>query len=426
MLDVITDNVSAMALPVDVDASDQMSEYQTESTEQPEIHGFADDGSSTQTSVSADTTAGLNERAERLAEEVGGYVLVDSPVMGGYSSPIIAPGSPVVFARQAGLGLGYHAVDRVVTQPTRRPGSGRNKGNAGKRVFVGNLPKSCTIEELSACIAAHVAMPTEVRIIRDRETNVSKGYGFLTFVTVADAEKCLAATTITCQKRLLNFGPAKHKRRSDDFSSLPGGFGGPYSPVPERSGGGGPYFDPYGGTYSPGYTVGPEYAVANQQYDTVAYPAPSGQVFWPPAQTYVGPAEGGAQGSTPVQYGYATNVPQMVTYPASVDSFGIQRHGLPSSPATLRRVELIPAQRVSSLSHVGYPGPGGAPIAVGPPRQQHVIATPVVPQPLSQTAVWSSAPSAVTSTVSSEIETPDLSKLQISGSETEVVAPQTK
>jgi RNA recognition motif-containing protein len=93
------------------------------------------------------------------------------------------------------------------------------------------LPQ-CTLEDLTECIAENVAMPVEVRIIKDRETNTSKGYGFLTFASVQDAERCLAHSSITCQKRLLNFGPAKHKRRSDDFSAAAGNYAPVYNSAP--------------------------------------------------------------------------------------------------------------------------------------------------------------------------------------------------
>eukprot|EP00038_Savillea_parva_P031947 m.92233 g.92233 ORF g.92233 m.92233 type:complete len:450 (-) comp9948_c0_seq1:178-1527(-) len=249
-----------------------------------------------------------------------------------------SPGGAVMYSTASPVG-GHAAVGR-----RRSSGNNARRAPVNKRVFVGNLPKTCTVEELTTCIAEHVAMPSEVRIIKDRETNVSKGYGFLTFNTTADAERCLVAQTVTCQKRLLNFGPAKHRRRSDDFSPLPN-YGVTYSPTLNEQGAPS-YYDAYA-AYNHGYAMapGPEYPVG-QQYET--YPQ-SPHMYWSPAY--------GGHDPQAMHYGY-TNVQQVMPYaPAMVsqvsrDAFGLQQDALAGSPVPIRR-GMMPAPARVAVAH--YP-----------------------------------------------------------------------
>jgi RNA recognition motif-containing protein len=48
----------------------------------------------------------------------------------------------------------------------------------GKRIYVGNIPFSCTEEELDQLFAAHGAVES-VKIITDRETGRSRGFAFV-------------------------------------------------------------------------------------------------------------------------------------------------------------------------------------------------------------------------------------------------------
>lgn len=48
----------------------------------------------------------------------------------------------------------------------------------GKRIYVGNIPFSCTEEELEELFSAHGAVES-VKIISDRETGRSRGFAFV-------------------------------------------------------------------------------------------------------------------------------------------------------------------------------------------------------------------------------------------------------
>ena len=60
------------------------------------------------------------------------------------------------------------------------------------RLYVSNLKWELTDDELKIYFGAHGKV-VEARIVRDRRTNWSRGYGFVTFETKEDAAKALAA-----------------------------------------------------------------------------------------------------------------------------------------------------------------------------------------------------------------------------------------
>ncbi len=60
-----------------------------------------------------------------------------------------------------------------------------------KTLYVGNLPWATTEEELARAFAAHVKV-LSCRIITDRQTGRSRGFGFVE-VEDADAERAVAA-----------------------------------------------------------------------------------------------------------------------------------------------------------------------------------------------------------------------------------------
>lgn len=73
----------------------------------------------------------------------------------------------------------------------RPPGLDEEVKPLPKTLYVGNLPWSTTEEELSQAFSAH-AQVKSCRIITDRETGRSRGFGFVE-VEDADAERAVTA-----------------------------------------------------------------------------------------------------------------------------------------------------------------------------------------------------------------------------------------
>lgn len=62
----------------------------------------------------------------------------------------------------------------------------------GSRLFVGNLPYTCSEEDLRAVFEARYGV-VEVRIVTDRETGRSKGFGFVELVDAQAARGAIDA-----------------------------------------------------------------------------------------------------------------------------------------------------------------------------------------------------------------------------------------
>jgi RNA recognition motif-containing protein len=62
-----------------------------------------------------------------------------------------------------------------------------------KTLYVGNLPWESTEEELEK-VFAEMAVVESVRIIKDRETGRSKGFGFVELADDANLEAVIAST----------------------------------------------------------------------------------------------------------------------------------------------------------------------------------------------------------------------------------------
>ena len=58
-------------------------------------------------------------------------------------------------------------------------------------LFVGNFPYNTTEEQLRELFAQHGTVES-VRIINDRETGMSRGFGFVDMTTDAEAENAIA------------------------------------------------------------------------------------------------------------------------------------------------------------------------------------------------------------------------------------------
>ena len=59
------------------------------------------------------------------------------------------------------------------------------------KLYVGNLAKSTTSDELKTLFTQAGAV-TAVEIIKDRDSGVSKGFGFITMTAQADADKAIS------------------------------------------------------------------------------------------------------------------------------------------------------------------------------------------------------------------------------------------
>lgn len=89
----------------------------------------------------------------------------------------------------------------------------------GKKLYVGNLPYSATEQELNDSFA-QVGTVTSVKIITDRDTGRSKGFGFIEMATDDEALKAINA-----------FNGAQYEGRAMTVSEA--------KPMAPREGGGG-------------------------------------------------------------------------------------------------------------------------------------------------------------------------------------------
>ena len=106
----------------------------------------------------------------------------------------------------------------------------------GKKIYVGNLPFSATNESLSEMFSSFGQVDSS-KIVTDRDTGRSKGFGF---VEMSDDEAAQTAITALngseVKGRSIAVSQAEDKKPSDRRSGGGGGYGG------NRGGGGG-----YGG-----------------------------------------------------------------------------------------------------------------------------------------------------------------------------------
>jgi RNA recognition motif-containing protein len=63
----------------------------------------------------------------------------------------------------------------------------------GTKLYVGNLSFNANEEALRAAFSADGRTVAEVKIITDRDTGQSRGFGFVTMATPADASAAIAA-----------------------------------------------------------------------------------------------------------------------------------------------------------------------------------------------------------------------------------------
>ncbi|KAF4677769.1 hypothetical protein FOL47_010362 [Perkinsus chesapeaki] len=90
-------------------------------------------------------------------------------------------------------------------------------------VYVGGLPYSATEDELGFFFLDNNVTPIGVRIINDRETGKSKGFGYLDFETEADYEAALSMSGATFGGRTIRVSAEEHRREPRRRSREPRG-----------------------------------------------------------------------------------------------------------------------------------------------------------------------------------------------------------
>jgi cold-inducible RNA-binding protein len=86
----------------------------------------------------------------------------------------------------------------LAADPVQRAGGHFISGRAGERsnkmdirIYVGNLAKSTTQEEISALFAT-AGTVSSVDLVKEKGTNLSKGFAFVSMPTQADADKAIS------------------------------------------------------------------------------------------------------------------------------------------------------------------------------------------------------------------------------------------
>ncbi|MGQ0809643.1 MAG: RNA recognition motif domain-containing protein, partial [Nitrospiraceae bacterium] len=105
----------------------------------------------------------------------------------------------------------------------------------GSKIYVGGLPYSATEQQLSDVFAAHGSVES-ARVITDKFTGQSRGFGFVEMATAEEAQKAIAAlhgTEMGGRTLTVNEAKPQEPRSGGGRSGGGGGFGG------GRSGGGG-------------------------------------------------------------------------------------------------------------------------------------------------------------------------------------------
>lgn len=83
------------------------------------------------------------------------------------------------------------------------------------KLFIGGLPWSITSDSLRELFSQYGEI-TEAIVITDRDTGRSKGFGFVTFVNEADAQKALEMDGKQIEERTLVVNIAKPREERND------------------------------------------------------------------------------------------------------------------------------------------------------------------------------------------------------------------
>ncbi len=83
------------------------------------------------------------------------------------------------------------------------------------KLFIGGLPWSVTSDALRELFAQYGEI-TEAIVINDRDTGRSKGFGFVTFASEADAQKALEMDGKQIEERTIIVNLAKPREERND------------------------------------------------------------------------------------------------------------------------------------------------------------------------------------------------------------------
>jgi RNA recognition motif-containing protein len=105
----------------------------------------------------------------------------------------------------------------------------------GTRLYVGNLSFSSTVDTVREAFA-RIGEVTDVHIVTDRATGQSRGFGFVTMGSPAEAQKAIEAMNgASLDGRALRVNEAEERPQRGGFGGGAGGHGG----GDRRRGGGG-------------------------------------------------------------------------------------------------------------------------------------------------------------------------------------------
>jgi RNA recognition motif-containing protein len=140
--------------------------------------------------------------------------------------------------------------------------SGFEDDSMTTKIYVGNLPWRATDAQLSQLFGAHGEV-TDARIVTDRETGRSRGFGFVTMTNADAAQKAITALNgHTLEGRALVVNEAREQQGAGGpgggggFRRGPGGGGGGGGGFGRGGGGGGGREGGFGGGGGGGYGRG--------------------------------------------------------------------------------------------------------------------------------------------------------------------------
>jgi RNA recognition motif-containing protein len=96
----------------------------------------------------------------------------------------------------------------------------------GRKLYVGNLPYSATDQELSTKFAACGTVES-AKVITDRDTGRSKGFGFIEMATDAEAQAAIDSLNgVDYDGRAMKVNEAKPQEKRSGNGGFGGGRGG--------------------------------------------------------------------------------------------------------------------------------------------------------------------------------------------------------